>query len=203
VNHPSTPKFIARKLARWFISDNPPQAVIDAVAASYTATGGDIKSMLRTLLQPNVLADAPPRYKRPFHLFVSGMRALPTTISSTTSLVSRLAGAGHRPFYWQTPDGYPDLIDYWVGFIIPRWNFGASATNGNVSGVAIDVTGFFGGLSTATQMADRINQAMFAGEMPQAERDRIATYLLPNAPSTQRMKDALGLAIGAPSFQWY
>ncbi len=201
--HPSTASFIARKLARWFIGEDVSQAVINAAAAAYTATGGDIKSMLRTILQPNVLADATPRYKRPFHLFVSGMRAQSANITSTSTLRSLLQSAGHRPFYWQTPDGYPDKLDYWVGFIIPRWNFGASMTNGNVSGVTVDNATFFSGLTTASQMAQRINQAMFAGEMPAAEQDRIRTYLLPDPPSTQRKKDAMGLAIGAPSFQWY
>jgi len=201
--HPNTARYIATKMSRWFLGDGATQAVIDAVTAAYTATGGDIKSMLRTILQPNVLADSPPRYKRPFHLFVSAMRCQSANITSTSSLRSLLFSAGHRPFYWGTPDGYPDNIEYWVGFIVPRWNFGASMTNGSVSGVAIDSAAFFNGLTSASQMAERISQVMFAGEMPAPEKDRIRTYLLPDAPSTQRKKDAMGLAVGAPSFQWY
>jgi hypothetical protein len=159
--------------------------------------------MLRQVLSPNVLADAAPKFKRPFHLFISALRVLPTTITSTAVLRSQLQTAGHRPFYWTTPDGYPDYTDFWVGFILPRWNYGASLTNGNVTGVAIDSTVFFNGLTTAQQMADRINQVMFGGEMPLIEKNRIRDYMLPDSPSTQRKKDALGLAIGTPAFQWY
>jgi hypothetical protein len=50
---------------------------------------------------------------------------------------------------------------------------------------------------------DRIDQAMFGGEMPASDKARIRTYLLPDPPSTIRQRDAIGLAIGSPGFQWY
>jgi hypothetical protein len=201
--HPSTARYIAGKLCRWFLGDSVPQGVIDSVAATYTTTGGDIKAMIRQALSPNVLFGAFPRYKRPYHLMVSAMRMLPTTITATSGLRSQLQGAGQRPFYWTTPDGYPDYTEFWVGLILPRWNFGASLLNGNVSGVAVDQAAFFAGLSTAQQMADQIDTAMFGGEMPAPEKNRIRTFLLPDAPTAARKRDAIALAIGAPSFQWY
>ncbi len=208
-NHPSTATFIATKLCRRFIGEDASAATISAVAATYTSTGGDIKAMLRTALQPNVLADATPRYKRPFHLFVSAMRALPTAITSVTALRTQLAGTGHQPYYWIAPDGYPDTLTYWSGLILPRWGFGASlltnssGTAGGISGLTVDVPGFLSGLTTAQQIVDRIDQAMFGGEMPASDKARIRTYLLPDPPSTIRQRDAIGLAIGSPGFQWY
>jgi len=40
-----------------------------------------------------------------------------------------LLSAGQHPFFWQPPDGYPDTLAYWVGLLLPRWNFGASLMN--------------------------------------------------------------------------
>jgi len=159
--------------------------------------------MIRTALQPNVLADAPPKYKRPFHLYVSALRALPSTITATATFRSQLDAAGHRTFFWISPDGYPDTLLYWSGLILPRWNFGASLLNNNLNGLVVDYTSFLSGLTTAQQIVDKIDQAMFGGEMSAGDKDRIRTYLLPDPPSITRQRDAIGLAIGSPSFQWY
>lgn len=201
--HPSTAAFISRKMCDWFLGPAAPQAVVNAVAAVYQSTGGDIKSMLRAILTPGNLFDAEPKYRRPFHLYIAAMRALPTTINSTAALRTQLATAGHLPYSWSTPDGYPDDFEYWSGLILPRWNFGASLPNGEINGSTVDAPGFFAGLTTADEMADRINQAMFAGEWPTEERNRIRDDLLPDPPSASRQRESLGLAIASPSFQWY
>lgn len=200
--HPSTASFISGKLCNWLLGPSTPQGVINSVVSAYTSTGGDIKAMIRAALAPNHLHDSEPKYRRPFHLFTAAMRAIPTTIGSTSALRTQLASAGHLPYNWATPDGYPDSFSYWSGLILPRWNFGASLLNGNISGAVANAATFFAGLTTADQMADRINQQMFAGELTQTERNRLRDYLLPNTPSLTRQREALGLAVAAPSFQW-
>lgn len=205
VNHPNCATFIARKLCRWLLGEDTPVSIINDVAATFTATGGDIKAMIRSALKPNYLYDAAPRYKRPFHHFMSCMRAVPTTINGTASLRSRLIGAGHLPFSWGPPDGFPDYFDYWQGLILPRWNFGASLMSGQVNQVVIDYNAFFNGMNTAQQCVDRIDQALFAGEMPPGEKTRILQYMQPDppAPTVTEKRDALALAMGSPAFQWY
>lgn len=201
--HPSTASFISRKLCDWLLGPASPQALVNSVAAVYQSTGGDIKSMIRAVITPGSLFDAAPKYRRPFHLYAAAMRALPTAITSTSALRTQLSAAGHLPYSWATPDGYPDDFEYWSGLILPRWNFGASLVNGNVTGSVVDAPGFFAGLTTADQMVDRMSQAMFAGEWTAEERNRIRDYLLPNPPSASRQRESLGLAIASPSFQWY
>lgn len=200
---PRTAAFISGKLCRRFIGEACPQAHIDAVTATYLATGGDIKSMIRTMLNPRVLWDAPARYKRPFHLFASALRVLPATINSLSNLRTRLTGCGHAPFAWLTPDGYPDTFDYWGGLILPRWNYGATLVPGSASNILIDVAGFFSGLTTAAQIADKIDQAMFCGAMLPADKAAVLDYLGTGNPSNSRRNESIGLAIGSPSFQWY
>lgn len=206
VNHPSTARYIAKKMCIRFLGESVPQAIINDVAATYTSTGGDIKSMIRTMLKPNTLYDAEPRYKRPFHQYMSALRTLPTTITSSTGIRSNLTAAGNVPYVWSSPDGYPDRNDHWMGLILPRWNFGASlmnGTTGSVSGAVVDDVAFFNGLVTADQCADKINSAMFGGTLPLADRNRIRDHMLPNNPTRTRKREAVGLAIGAPSFQWH
>jgi hypothetical protein len=208
VNHPATAQFIAKKICRHFLGYNVSQAIINDVASTYTSTGGNIKAMIRTTLKPQYLANAGPKLKRPFHHFVSALRQSGTNVISTSSIRTRLLDAGHRPFNWPTPDGYPDKVETWASNVLVRWNFGASLTAGTTAtpglgGAVLDDAAFFSGATTAEQMADRINDRLFAGRMPQNERDRVRDALLPNTPSVTRRRDAIGLAIGSPSFQWY
>lgn len=203
LDHPSTAKYLSKKLCAWLLGYDVPQGVVDAVAAAYTSSNGDIKSMIRAALRPNHLAQASPKYKRPWHMFVNCLRVAPTTIASTSNLRSQLTSAGMPRFGWSTPDGYPDNLDYWVGLIIARWNFAAQLTNPGFTGVTVNTAGFFSGLTTADQMADKINASAFGGELTQAERDRIRDFLLPNTPTLTRQREALGLAMSSPTFQWY
>jgi len=203
LDHPNTARYLAKKLCRWLLAEDVPAGTIDAVAAAYTSSGGDIKSMVRAALRPNHLASVGLKYKRPWHQFISGLRSANATIVNTSTLRNRLTATGNARFGWPTPDGYPDALDYWVGLIIPRWNFGAEIGAGAISGITIDATTYFSGLTTADQMADRIALNFFGGEVTTTERNRIRDYLLPNPPSATRKAESLGLAIGSPSFQWY
>lgn len=204
--HPNTARFISKKLCAHFLGYEVPQSIVNEVAATYTATGGDIKAMLRVVLRPNHLHDALPKYKRPFHQYISALRAVGATLTSTSGVRSNLSTAGHLPFNWSPPDGYPDTLEYWIGLVLPRWNFGASlmnGTTGSVSGASVPDEAFFAGATTADQAADRINERLFAGRLPIGERNRIRDYMLPNPTNRTRRREGLGLAIGAPAFQWH
>jgi hypothetical protein len=111
--------------------------------------------------------------------------------------------AGHRPFYWVTPDGYPDTIDYWGGYLIPRWNFGADLMNQEVSGVRVDLDAFAGNDSNPYTLITKIDRALFGGEMSPADRRVLLRYMGPAPVSRERLGEAVGLAIGSPTFQWY
>src|SRR6185369_11929836 len=78
-HHPSTARFIATKLVRHFVADNPPQSLVDRVAAVYTKTDGDIREMLRTIFfssEFNSKEAYRAKIKRPFELVVSAIRTL-------------------------------------------------------------------------------------------------------------------------------
>jgi uncharacterized protein (DUF1800 family) len=203
--HPSTAGFIAKKLCRWLLGESTPAGVINAVKSTYQATGGDIKAMIRTALKPEHLYDAEPRYKRPRHLAASAVRGLSAgmIVTLASGIRTHLARAGHDPFFWPAPDGYPDTFQHWGGLMLPRWNFAASMAVDGVNGLALNLSALFAGLTTADQIADALNTALFAGEMPSEERNRLRDFLAPGPTNTSRQRDAIGLAVSSPSFQWY
>ena len=179
LSHPSTAAYIALKICREFLGENVPQSTIADVASVFTATGGDIKAMLRRTLRPERLAAAQRKFKRPMHLIISGIRAAGGVTNTTSFLRSQLTLMGNLPYAWPAPNGYPDSIAYWADNLLPRWNFGASMANNTVTGTAIDLNAFFAGAISADQIIDRINQRFFAGRWPAIEKARVRTFLLP------------------------
>ena len=213
VRHPRTAEFISTKLCRRFIGENCPAAVIAAVKTTYLNNGagvvGDVKSMLRTMLAPNIVYTATPRWKRPFHLYVSALRVLPVTITTTSSLRTRLTRAGHLPFNWGPPDGYPDTLEYWSGQQLPRWNFGdevlptTATTGSSITGVSTDVGTMLAGATTRADVMNRIDLNLFQNEMDPASKARILTYLNSTTFTQQNRNEAVALSLMTPGFQWY
>lgn len=202
-DHPSTARFIATKMCKRLLDYNASPSLINTVAAKFAATGGNIRETLRTVFAAAHVQAAAPKLKRPFHHFVSAARATEAEVISTSSFRTQLRAAGHLTFSWTAPDGYPDSLDFWSGLLLPRWNFGAQMMNNSLSGVTTNAANYFAGLTTAGAMVGRINANMFGGELPAPEMARIREYLLPDAPTATRQREALGLAIGCPAFQMF
>ncbi len=213
VAHPATATYISAKLCQRFLGEGVSTSVINAVRDAYLNASnpqglGDIKAMLRVIFSPNILAGAFPRFKRPFHLFCGAMRALPTTITSTSTLRTQLVRAGHLPFAWSPPDGYPDTTSYWTGQVLPRWSFCAAlvtksdGTAGGINGISVNDTSFFTGATTPAQVVDRIDQSLFAGLMNPTDKAALQATLSATPTATQK-RDAISLALGLPSYQWY
>ena len=141
--HPSTARFISMKLARRFVSDTPPAALVERAAATFTRTNGDIREVVRTIVtSPEFFSQAAFRskVKTPFELVTSTLRALnaiPDPTPRTARVVQQL---GQPIFGKETPNGYPDVADAWLntGAILNRINFGTMAVSGQVPGVLLD-----------------------------------------------------------------
>jgi uncharacterized protein (DUF1800 family) len=126
--HPATAHFIATKLARRFVSDTPPAALVDRMAARFRDTGGDLREVMRTLLtSPEFLS--PDAYrakvKTPFEFVVSAVRAAGTDVQDATPLVRTMQQLGMPLYMCQPPTGYKDTADAWVntGALVSRMNF--------------------------------------------------------------------------------
>ncbi len=203
--HPSTATFISTKMLQYFLRYDPTPEQISAVAAIYMNTGGDIKSMLREVLsEENVLA-APAKFKRPYHLIMSGLRALGpvVTASGVASLNGQVNTVGQEPFTWLTPDGFPDSIEYWSGNMLTRWNYATFLSNANTATtVQFDVTPFMT-TPTAAAIVGQINAILFAGEMPGRLAGELTNYVSTNPKSTALVRETIGLAMSSSAFQYF
>jgi uncharacterized protein (DUF1800 family) len=119
--HPSTARFIATKLTRRFIADDPPPSIIEKAAQTFLDTGGDIKSVLRVILLEG-LPLAQPKYKRPANFILSALRML-NAETDGAAINEYLLRMGQLYFNHPTPDGYPDHSEAWQGNLMPRWQF--------------------------------------------------------------------------------
>ena len=201
--HPSTAAFVGRKMLRYFLRYDPTDAQVADVASVYLSTGGDIKSMLRTVLSKANLLSAPPKFKRPVHYVLSGVRALGATVTNASTITSQITAAGQQPFVYATPDGYPDTAQYWAGNMLPRWNFASFLANANTaSSVQFNVTPFMAN-PTPAAIVNAIDVACFGGEMTQRLRDELTTYVAVSPTSTTRVREAISLALSSSTFQYY
>ena len=126
--HPSTARFIATKLARRFVSDTPPPALVDRAAARFQQTGGDLREVMRTILtSPEFLSPEArnAKVKTPFEFVVSALRARATEVTNATVFVRALRQLGMPLYMCQPPTGYKDTADAWVntGALVDRMNF--------------------------------------------------------------------------------
>jgi uncharacterized protein (DUF1800 family) len=202
VNHPSTARFIATKMLKWLLDPNPSETQISTIAAVYTATGGDIKAMIRAMLNDTWLPEAPMKLKRPFHFLVSSLRSSTPTIVTMSTMNGQLNSLGHLGYVWATPDGYPDKTEYWAGNIVPRWNYANTLANLNsLTSVQFDTTAYRSGSPDAA--VDLIDQNFFGGEMPATTRLSLLTYIKGGTFTDGRVRETVGLAIAANAFQWY
>jgi uncharacterized protein (DUF1800 family) len=127
-SHPSTARFIATKLCRRFINDAPDAGTIDAVANAFSTSNGDIKDTLRAVFASAAFKNtADLKFTRPTEFLGGAIRALApdTGYPTDNGLLFFYAQLilGQTPFYWPTPDGYPDTQGYWAntGGLLNRW----------------------------------------------------------------------------------
>ena len=115
--HPSTAKFIARKLCRRFIADDPPASCVDAASARFRETDGDLRETVRAVLQSPAFLD--PQYfrakvKTPFEFAISALRATKAEIRDPLKVARAVGGMGQPLYLCEPPTGYPDKAEAWV-----------------------------------------------------------------------------------------
>src|SRR5262249_36292190 len=137
VSHPSTPRFLARKLCRRFVADEPPPSLVEKVALAFARSRGDIRATLAALFHAPELHEAPPKFKRPVLFAVSALRAAGARTDAGQGLQRELDAMGQLPFAWPTPDGYPETEEHWSGRMLPRWNFAWRLASNAIPGTRV------------------------------------------------------------------
>jgi uncharacterized protein (DUF1800 family) len=112
---PATATHVARKLARHFVSDEPPAALVQRLADTFQRTGGDLPSVYRELVvSPQAWAPEAVKFKSPWDWAVSGWRAIgrrEVPAAQAANLMNQLGQPVWRP---GSPAGYDDLTATWA-----------------------------------------------------------------------------------------
>jgi uncharacterized protein (DUF1800 family) len=114
-HHPATARFIAAKLARHFIADDPPADAVDRIALVWREHDGDLAAVSRELIALDAVWRAPmPKIKTPYELIVSVLRGVDYPDVPDRALVGALRQLGHLPFRAPSPAGWPDRARDWI-----------------------------------------------------------------------------------------
>jgi uncharacterized protein (DUF1800 family) len=225
--HPSTAKFISTKLARKFVSDEPPQSLVDRLSQTFLKTDGDIREMLRTLFtSPEFFA--PENYrakiKTPFEMTVSAARAIGAETNGNPQFHRWLAQMGEGLFLCQPPTGYPDMAEHWVnsGALLERMNFALALSGNRIPGTRVNLENLSAGpsMSQPSQVVDHFIRLLLRGQVSPQTRATIDKSLAErqSPPDGSRTRgpsnggaassgDAMdvakvvGLILGSPEFQ--
>ncbi len=188
--HPSTARFVCRKLAQYFVADEPPPALVERMATRWQQSDGRMADVLRAMVaSPEFEASLGRKFKDPAHYVVSAVRLAyaDKVVLNTGPMIGWLYRLGQAPYNRQTPDGYPLDENAWAGpgqmttrFEIARAIGSGSAGLFKVEGEAKDRPAFpqlanplyYEGI--APRLAPATQQALAAATSPQEWN----TYLL-------------------------
>ena len=148
-HHPSTARFISTKLARRFVSDDPPAALIDRMARTFLKTDGDLRAVLETMFTSREFFSEGAwraKVKSPLEMVVSAVRGLDADATDTFTLTQRLADMGEPLYSKEPPTGYKDSAEAWLSTanVLARVNFANALVSGQVPGVKADTSRFQG-----------------------------------------------------------
>jgi uncharacterized protein (DUF1800 family) len=222
--HPSTARYIAFKLARRFVSDTPPAALVERAARTFQRTDGDIREVVRTIVtSPEFFAHAAYRSKvrSPFEVVVSTLRALGAPPDGTPRTAQAVAALGEPIYGHQAPNGWPETGDQWLntGAILSRINFGVAVAAGRIPSVS--PTNWRGAESLrdspVERQVDGVVDALLGGGVSPDTRAILITGQNPFLASAAALDSSIamtrpkqqakglalivGLAIGSPEFQ--
>jgi uncharacterized protein (DUF1800 family) len=215
--HPSAAKFISTKLARRFVSDNPPPALVERMAKTFQKSDGDIREVMRTMIySPEFWTKEAYRakIKTPYELVVTSVRALGTDVDTPMPLVQWVARIGQPLYQCQPPTGYSDKGETWVntGALLNRLNFSLALAGNKVRGSRSDVTALLGS-DVEKDPKSALNRAVLVflgGEAApgtvdtlekQLENPQVVQAKLDDPVKQVDLGVVTGLVLGAPEFQ--
>jgi uncharacterized protein (DUF1800 family) len=112
---PATAHHISYELAQYFVSDDPPPALVERLAARFQETDGNIREILKTLFASREFWDSyGQKYKTPYHFVVSAARAAGVPVGNVRPLLGAMDQLGMPLFGCLTPDGYKNTEEAWL-----------------------------------------------------------------------------------------
>lgn len=123
---PATATFVCTKIARHFVADDPPPALVARLRKAWLASGGDLSEVAAALVAaPEAWAPAPAKFKTPYEFVVSSYRAAGAQPRAIGQVAPVLTALGQKPFTPPSPKGWPDVAGDWAApdAIVKRMQF--------------------------------------------------------------------------------
>jgi uncharacterized protein (DUF1800 family) len=179
---PATARHISRKLAQYFVADDPPPGLVDRLAARFLESDGNIRELLKTIFGSREFWDsAGDKYKTPYQFLISAVRAAGLPLANARPLLGMMDQLGMPLFGCLTPDGYKNTEEAWLSpdATTRRIGFATALARGSV-------------IAPAGRPADADHlQALLGPTLTAATRDAIA-----DSPRTL----GAALILGSPDF---
>ena len=211
--HPATARYIATKLARRLVSDDPPAALVARAASRFTETDGDIAEVVRVIVTSDEFfsrAAFRAKTKTPFEYIVSAQRALDAVPDTSMATSAALRDFGQPVFGRQSPDGWPDAAASWMtaGNLMRRVMYAGDIAAERIPTVRMESWSGWERYSTkpANEQAEAVISHFLGGIASNATRDLIratgddkSKAEFPDAPA--RLRGMIAVALGSPEFQ--
>ncbi len=202
-HHPHTARFIAARLCRYFVADDPPDGLIDRVADVFDRTDGDLPSVYEAIIFSDAFTDPKHfggKFKTPLEYVVSAVRATDAKAERPGELLAALERMGQDVYRCVDPTGYADTAEAWLdpGVLVYRWTFALRFAEAGVGDVRVPdafLRPFRGRRGPA--LADAIASHLFADAIDTPTR----AGLLDAVPADAGPRTALGILLGSPAFQ--
>ena len=215
-HHPSTAKFISKKLATRFVSDTPSPELVNRMAETFLKKDGDIREVLRTMFHSPEFW-APESYrakvKTPLEFVVSAVRATGADVQDAAPLIRTLNSMGMLPYGMQPPTGYSMNSETWVNSsaLISRMNFALALSTGKMKGIRVQPDSLESDASYDPKaILAHLEKILLAGDLSMqthetilkqigsSDTSRLKFGVAPHAPSAGLIT---GLILGSPEFQ--
>jgi uncharacterized protein (DUF1800 family) len=214
---PKTANFISSELARHFVSDNPPPALVKRMAQSFESSGGDIRAVLKAMIySPEFWSKETYRakVKTPFELVATTARAMNAEVTITLPLSQWVGRMGEPLFLCQPPTGYSDKAETWVnaGALLNRLNFALTFAGDKMNGATVDLKSVLGdeALRDPDTALARSVQIFLDGQIAPTTQETLEAHLkdpqILQASLDDQVKEVnqgliVGLVLGTPEFQ--
>jgi uncharacterized protein (DUF1800 family) len=195
--HPSTAHFISTELAQRFVADNPPEPLVQKMAATFLETNGDIREVMKSMLTAREFWSEgayQAKVKTPFEMVASSVRALNANVTDAFALANQVGNLGEPLYRKQDPTGYSNLNADWVNSaaLLARMNFALQLAQNRVPGVKVDAAH----LSNEPVVAAKNLLSKPASAQTQAGIQKALAEQKQKTPGL-----VSGLVIGSPDFQ--
>jgi uncharacterized protein (DUF1800 family) len=194
---PATARFVATKMARRFLGDDPPQTAVNRAGQVFLRTDGSIRETLRSLItSPEFFSAAAYRtkVKSPFEFVASALRSTAAETDASRPALDWISRMGQPVYGRVTPDGYPDVSRGWLSNndLLARFNFAGALLLNNIKGTRVDTSKLIADDADPPKSAAEVARVFLSNRA--SDETRSALEKLASAPPA-----AVNVPISAPA----